>query len=120
VSLNPFKHVERSLDLFGRDESGEEVVLEEMIRGIVLLFLLVNETRGLEVGHVGDETLFCDLPKRRLLQKVQEGFVLRASEDRALHLPLGGFPGVGIPLLDDKKVTLFKGLGTVVKETRRS
>ena len=120
MSLNPFKHVERSLDLFGRDESGEEVVLEEMIRGVVLLFLLVNETRGLEVGDVGDETLFGDFPKCRLLQKIQKGLVLVSSKDRALHLPLGGFPGVGIPLLDDKEVTLFKGLRTVVEETRRS
>lgn len=124
MSLNPFKHVERGLDLFVREESGEEVVLEEMIRGVVLLLLLVNEARGLEVGDVGDETLFGDFPKRRLLQKVQKGFVLVSPEDRALHLPLGGFPGRsfqrGPCLLDDKEVTLVKGLGTVVEETRRS
>ena len=122
--LNPFKHVERILDLFGRDESGEEVVLEEMIRGIVLLFLLVDEARGLEVGDVGDETLFGNLPKCRLLQKIQKGFVLVSPEDRALHLALGRFPGRsfqrGPRLLDDKEVTLVKGLGTVVEEARRS
>lgn len=124
MSLDPLKHAERRGDLFGRDEPGKDVVLEEVVRRIILLFLLVNEARVLEMGDMGHETLFGDFSEGRLLQKGQKGLVLGAPEDAPLHLPFGGLPGGDVRrstrLLDDKETVLLKGLGAVIEEARRS
>jgi len=124
MSLDPFKHVKRRGYLFGRDEPGEDVILEEMMGRIVLLFLLIDEACVMEMGDVGHETLFGDFSEGGLLQKGQKRLVLGAPEDAPLHLPFGGLPGGGVEgrsdLLDDKETVLLKGLGAVIEEARRS
>ena len=121
---DPFKHAKRRFNLGGRDESGEEMVLEEMVRGVVLLFLLIDEARVLEMGDMGDETLFGDFPKGGLLQKGQKALVLGASKHGALHLPFRGFPGGSlegsVSSLDNKELALLDWPGLVIEETRRA
>jgi len=121
---DPFKHAKRRFNLGGRDESGEEMILEEMVRGVVLLFLLVDEARVLEMGDMGDETLFSDFPKSGLLQKDQKASVLGASKHGALHLPFGGFPGRSLEgrtcSFHNKELALVDRPGLVIEETRRA
>ena len=100
------------------------MVLEEVVRGVVLLFLLIDEARVLEMGDMGDETLFGDFPKGGLLQKRQKALVLGASKHGALHLPFGGFPGGGLEgrtcSFNNKELALLNWPGFVIEETRRA
>ena len=64
--LNPFKHGKGGLDLFGRDEPGEYMVLKEVVGGRALLFLLIDKTCVLEMRHMCYETLFGNFPSYSL------------------------------------------------------
>jgi len=118
VIFDPLKGLKRLIDLFGRGEALKDVILEEGIRWVVLLFALKDNPCMSEALDLCNMRLFLCFTAHIALQEFHDGLARRGVF--SLHLPFGGFPGRSgatcSRAFDDQEMCGTKGLVGGVEE----
>jgi len=121
----PVKLVKGSLNIDPLHESLKQMVLEEVVLGIILFLTLEHEARMPQIkkGLGIQMALFFRFTECRLGQELYQGHMALPTKILALHLAFGGLPGIGCMALlgipKDEEMVFLEGLMSFMNEYSR-